>query len=409
MRGGGGKALAVASLAFLLACATVDAAQQRAAPASPAQADCDTRSAAADWRAEVCGLVRAGRGAAAVLLLQRRLAVYPADAAARTLLEALLAELGAGPAAREVPGNAGLIGRPWWQRSLAMAQSAAWLAAEAGHDSNINSATGLSIIDLPLLNYRSLVLSPLLVRQGSAFLGLAGGVAAARPLAPALSVHAAVQASARYNAEEAAYLPQSYQARLGARGGFGRLTLEAAAGFEQRRVGKYRLVDRSEAGLTLRLDVSPEVRLGLAATGASQAYPLFNGLRTRSQITAVTARHLPSGLGLAAMALRERSLDGPRDLDRDASGVTLEWNRTVRGAGNLQVQWTATRSVYLEPSVLFATQRLDKSTLLSIAYAHRLAGAWTLTPRLVLEENASTIPLLAFRRRQVMVELRRDW
>ena len=399
-------------LAGLAAAADGTTPAVRAAAATSAvvvAGDCPAAAAPADEVLQARRLLADGRRAAALLPLQRRLAEEPQDCAARSAMLALLKELGGDAAAHELPAGATLGGRPWLSRTLAPMRTAAWLTFEAGQDSNINSATRLDGIELPVLNYRSLALNPVLVQRSSGFAGIDAGLVATRPLAPTASMSAIIQAAARYNTDEPSFLPHGYFAALTAERWWARTRLAGEVIYLQRRLGRFRVIDRWQQGASLGLEPVAGWRLMLHLSLAGSRYPLFNAVDTEEQASGVQLAHARSGMRLAVQSGRERSRGPQKDLDRDFDRFTLDWSRKLGNGDVAAIYLASGRSRYLEPSPLFLAQRLDKTRELVLWYRHRLDADWSLTPKLQLEENASTIPVVAFRRHQVLLELRREW
>ena len=393
-----------------LAAAADGTTPEASAPAAVIAAGECVGAAAPDVEVEQARRLAAdGRRAAALLVLQRRLAEAPQDCAARGAILALLKELGGDAAAHELPAGATLGGRPWLSRSLAPLRPGAWVALEVGHDSNINSATRLDGIELPVLNYRSLALNPVLVQRGSGFAGIDAGLVATRPLSATASASAIVQAAARYNADEPTFLPHGYFAALSAEQWWARTRLAGEVIYLQRRLGRFRVIDRWQQGASLGLEPVPGWRLTLQLSLAGNRYPLFNAVDTDERAGGMQLAHARSGLTLAAQSGRERSRGPQKDLDRDFDRFALDWSKKLANGDLVAAHLATGRSRYLEPSPLFLAQRLDRTRELAVWYRHRLDADWSLTPKLLLEENASTIPVLAFRRHQVLLELRREW
>lgn len=380
------------------------------AAAAAGNGDCLVTGAEPDGEVEQARhLAAGGRRASALLLLQRRLAVAPQDCAARAAILALLKDLGGDAAAHELPATANLGGRPWLSRTLAPLRTSAWLALEAGSDSNVNSATRLDGIELPLLNYRSLALNPVLVQRGSGFAGVDAGLVASTSLSPSASASAIVQAAARYNADVPTYLPHGYFAALAAEKWWSRTRLAGELIYLQRRLARFRVIDRWQQTISLGVEPVAGWRWSAQLSLADSRYPLFNAVHTDEQAGGVQLAHGPSGLTLAAQSGRERSRGPLKDLDRDFDRFTLDFSRKLANGDVLGAHMASARSRYLEPSPLFLAQRLDRTHELAVWYRHRLNADWRLTPRLTFEENASNIPVVAFRRHQVVLELRREW
>jgi hypothetical protein len=354
-------------------------------------------------------LLAARRPAQAFLLAQRLFAARPDDAEARALVAAALAALNARPAAAEPYVAQGSGVAALW-RSLANAvQGVAWIAVEIGRDSNINSATSLETIPIPLLNYRSLQLDPLLVRRPSGFLGLNAGGVLRKPLSAETAVGAQGIASARVNASETAYLPHNYLGQVSLLRRVGPVELVADLGVSQDWLGRHRVAERTQATGRVKLAPSPGWETDIAVAYAENVYPQFNAVRTTQTKTSAGFAHAPSGLSATLHSGVEMAKGSIRDLDRRFTGFALGWHLPVSANGSLMARVGEVRSRYLVPSALFAGERRDTAREIEIAYSWRLGDNWTLTPRLLAEENQSSIPLVAFKRVQGLVELRRTF
>ena len=399
-----GAMLAAASLAAAAAAQTGGAAGTASARVCAAAS-----AAVAESLDSARCLMAAGRPAEALLQLQRLVAADPGDAQARDLLQAALAGLRAEPGAYAVPSVAGLDPRPWWRKSLLAVQAGAWLAFEAGHDSNINSATDLDVVTVPLLNYRSLALDPLLFRHASPFVGVNGGLVFRKPLSSTLSLAARGLASMRYNSAQYSYLPHSYDLAVAFEQRLGAMLLEASAGKLQKRVAGHRIVDRET--LALRLASPAGTRLQAAATAilAGNTYPLFDAVRTRDDSVGVELADHGLGLVLTLRAGREAATGPIKDLDRRYTGYSLGWRQRFTWGGWSTLHFGETRSNYATFSPLFLAQRSDTAREVVVVYAHPLGQGWTLSPKAASERNASTLPLTTFRRNQWLLELKKEY
>ena len=354
-------------------------------------------------------LIAAGRGVEAILLLQRILARRPDDGDARALVLAVLAEVNAGSLAHEMSLAEGGAWGTWWRRALESTRHATRIGFAIGHDSNINSATAIDVVTIPALNYRSVALNPLLVRRASTFAGINAALALKIPLSDSVNVVARGAVTARYNAAQYEYFPHNYALASAIEKRFGGLSLELAADYVQRRVAGFRVVDRMNYEATLGLTPAPTLRLSATLASARNTYPLFAGIRTDEHSAGLRVAHTASGLALSLHVGRERSIGAIKDLDRDYTALSLDWNRAIGSAGRVYLHLGESRSDYLAFSPLFLAQRVDKVRQFVLAYEHRIGANWALTPRLAMEHNASTIPIIAFRRTQWMLELSKDF
>ena len=372
--------------------------------------DCvgDGESADGDIEVARC-LVASGRSAEAILHLQRLVVNRPDDCAALELLRLALARANAGPMAH----TASFPGNDSWpsslERILEATRHATRIGIAAGHDSNINSATAIDVVGIPVLNHRSLVLNPLLVRRASSFTEFNGEADLKVPLSDSVEIGARAAAMARYNNSLYVYFPHSYFAALAVEKRFGSFSLDLAANYMQRRLAGYRIVERVSQEVTASGTPAPGLRLFVSLASARIKYPYFADLVTGDQSTSLRLTHTASGLEVAYRTARERSNSTIKDLDRDYSILALHWNKTLGSAGRIYLHVAETRSDYREFSALFLAQRFDRTRVLALAYEYRVGAGWALTPKLAVEHNASSIPIIAFRRNQWLLELSKEF
>lgn len=344
----------------------------------------------------------------ALLLAQRLVAAQPEDTTARGLLASALATLNADPAAYAY-GWPGSPRRSVWRGLLDSVQHTAWIGLELGQDSNINSATSLEVVPIPLLNYRSLRLDPLLVQRASPFIGLNAGAALRKPLSASVTAGARASAVARINSSKYEYLPHNYQGEVSLAKRFGDTQLELEFDFAQEWVARYRFVDRLGAGLRLSMPVFRQLNVELSAGTTKNSYPQFNNVKTTLIKGSVAATHKASGLAGSIHGGDEKAQGSIKDLDRRFAGFSLGWHWPLFEKGTLLARIGMVRSEYLLSSPLFATQRRDTASDIELALGYRWNEHWSVTPRVILEQNSSSIPLVTFKRSQTLVEIRRSF
>lgn len=341
-------------------------------------------------------LLDKGHTALAIVLLQQLVANDPSNHEASSLLEEHLNKVASGPTvpvAKPATG-VGING---------------WLAVELGHDSNINRATSAKVIDIPLLNYRSLSLPDLLVEKRSSFAGLQGGAAVRLPLTPGLRAIIHGQASVRGNFAELSYLPHNYFFGAQLEHDIGSTTVGISASASQQWLAKYPLLERSAVRIQLATKPTDAYEVGIAVESARNIYPQFDKLSTSENSIELRAAYRPFGLQIGAYWGEEASRGTIKDLDRTFDGLAFGWRHPLTETWRLAVDASYGRSRYQQFSRLFANHRSDRHSELSLAMQIRLADSWSLTPRLTLERNDSSMALNGYRRTQYLVELRRDF
>lgn len=341
-------------------------------------------------------LMGRGQTALAILLLQQLLAADESNKDAALLLEEQL-----GKATKPSPAGS----RPWIQP----VRATGWLAAELGHDSNINRATSATAIDIPLLNYRSLSLPELMVQRPSSFAGLAGGATVRMPITQTLRATVHGQAGLRGNFSELAYLPHNYLAVAQLDQDVGYATFGIGGSVAQQWVAKFRLLERSATRIQLAAKPTADVGVALSAEWARNTYPLFENLGTRENMIELRGTYQPLNLQFGAYRGEEASRNEIKDLDRTFDGITIGWRYPISESARLAIDASSGRSRYGQFSRLFATQRSDRQTALSLALQIRLADGWSVIPKLMVERNDSSMALNQYRRTQYLVELRKDF
>ena len=345
--------------------------------------------------------MKARKNGLASLLLQRVVAKRPANPKAVEMLRRAELSLGL---AQDTLGPA--TSPPRWSDKLRLA---GWVAVEAGRDSNINSATDRQSIDVPLLNYRSLVLAPILIRKPSSFAGAHVGLVASYSLAPTWELALRGAASARYNSAEAAYFPHNYLASGVLTKYLGAVSVNAEFSSTQHWIAKYSLLEKQSAAIGAEFQVTPSVALSAAADTSRNRYEMFGDIHTGGDGWFVGVRDGASGLSLQLGAGSERSSGAIRDLDRNFGGATLAWTHRFERAGRLTIGVSQARSDYTEFSRLFNAHRRDRARGLYASLDYPLSKDWHLTPRWARDRNDSNLPLVAFARNQWLLELRRDY
>ena len=343
-------------------------------------------------------LMERGHTALAILLLQQLLAADASNQDVALLLDEQLRK-----AANPQAANS----RPTSQNESTTISG--WLAAEVGRDSNINRATSATVIDIPLLNYRSLSLPDLLVERPSSFAGLNGGVTVRMPITSTLRASLHGQASLRTNFSELAYLPHNYLVAAQLDQDVGNTTVGLGGSLAQQWVAKFRLLERSAAKVQVATQPIADFGLALSAEWASNTYPLFDNLGTRESIIELRGTYRPLNLQFGAYRGEEASRSEIKDLDRSFDGLSIGWRYPITDAWRLAIDASSGQSRYRQFSRLFATQRSDRQTDLSVALQIRLTGGWAVTPKLMMERNDSSMALNQYRRTQYLAELRKDF
>ena len=347
--------------------------------------------------------MKTGRNGLAALLLQRVLSEQPVNARAADMLRRAEHSMGlVRPEKGEEVASPGVFAEDKLRLS-------GWVAIEAGHDSNLNSATARTSIEVPLLNYRSLALAPVLVQKQSSFAGVHGGLMANYSLTPGweLGLHGAV--SARYNDAEVSYFPYNHLISGHLARHLGPVTVSVKMSNAQYNIARYSILEKQSASLGAEIQLTGSLSFNAAADSSKIQYPLYGKLRTDSDGWSVGVRDSRIGISLQASGGAEKSGAAIRDLDRSFSSINLAWSHRYEHFGRVTIGANNARSDYTEFSQLFNTYRRDRVRGLHASLEYPLAKDWHLTPRWLRDRNDSNLQLAAFKRNQWMVELRRDF
>ena len=344
-----------------------------------------------------------------MLELQRELANDPANALARGQLRALLDELGVNKAAYDIPTGARLADRGWWHTAWPGFGRKAWISVYAGRDSNINSGTELSEIQVPLINSRKLTVNELLQERPSNFVLLQGGGWAELLLTPPWSVAVDGRAAWRYNTSVYEYFPHGYDGNLTAtyQGDWARFRL--GAGGEQRWLINRQLVSASTLKAEAGMPIQGDYALSIDARRSSLRYPQFQGIKTLDRALGAEIADQSSGSRVYVDVGDESSPSGPSDMDRRYASASLRLNVSVSEKGLAMAECRVTESRYKKPSPLFLTRREDRTTACLVGYEHSIGQNWFWGPSLVLERNVSSLALTDYFRRQVMLGARKEF
>lgn len=287
-----------------------------------------------------------------------------------------------------------------------------WLAVTAGSDSNINSASNLTSVPIPLLNNQSYpVPSPLLIEKSSTFAGFSGGLDLRRALSPQTRALFYGELQTRYNHAEAVYLPHNYYGAGAIQHSHGAAEFTASVSHMEQWVVRFRLLESDSIVTRASYNALPGLELSMAAEFRTVKYPYFSPVAARGKLLHLSARDSGKGLAVSLMAGRDSTGEHAPELDRNIGSWAIDWSKDW-GVHRVGLHASIGHADYDATSQFFLTQRQDRNRVLAAEYSYGLDEAWKhwrLTPCLVDEQNLSNIPLSAYSRRQIMLELRREY
>lgn len=284
-----------------------------------------------------------------------------------------------------------------------------WIALEAGQDSNINSGTSSAEIQTPYLNTRKLSLNNLLVAQPSGFVGVSADTTLYYPWTNASYLYAGLQASARYNTSRYVHLPHNYGMSAGITNQSGRFRFSAELSASQNWLAGYKLLNAQTLKVQTRIAASEMFHLSLFATTGNNHYPQYGNTTTTEKSYGMTASHLTTQVELTVFGGNESTTGTIRDLARRYDGFLIDYRLPLGRADNIDFRYSQSSHRHPEYSLLFLAYRQDLLKEFVMQYRHNLDKNWTISPRITLQDNASTIPLTRYRRNEYLLELRRNF
>lgn len=365
---------------------------------------------AGPWLQEAESALAAVRPAQALLLLQRALAADPALADAQPLIGRLAETLGQEAAdLLRAPAPGITSPQPFLQ------DLQAWLAADAGRDSNINSGTDATAIAIPALDNRVLPLtSELLTAMPSGFAGLRAGAALPYALSPRTRFWLRGEGAWRVNSAQTAYLPHRYAFSASLRHGGDAIEGGIDVYRKDQWVSRFEVLHEQGIGANASLPLTATIRIMGLADWHESGYPQFLDVTTRGHRLGLGVEGQLAGSGtprflLVAQGGPDRASGAIHDLDRRSTELALAASWSPQDGQELRVRVWHGRMRYDAESLLFLRRRLDRVDGMAAEWAFAIAKGWTLTPKLAVERGASNISLYAFSRKQWSLELRRDW
>lgn len=364
-----------------------------------------------------------------VFALERVLAVQPDNANARAQIARAYFLLGEQEAARAEFRNVlnqqppedmtRVINR--YMSAIDKAQGlttifSAYLEGTLGHDSNVNSATGVSSVAIPLFGGQIILDLDRASREtGDNYMNLAGGVSFRTPLAERLTLFAGVNASQRLNNHENEFAIGMLDANVGLSYRKYRDTYTLAAQATHLSLDKQ--IYRRTHGINAQWqrDINNKNQVNLFAQLSRLEYP-DNDIRDADRYVAgggwahVFDGDLTPLLFISGYAGREETRDRRWDfLSNRLYGI--------RGGGQLTlkpklVAFTTLGYEYRthdEQEPLFLKDRVDRQWDLSLGFRYLPGYNWVIKPQLTYIRNESNIDLNDFDRYMVSVSVRREF
>ena len=293
----------------------------------------------------------------------------------------------------------------------------AYVEAEAGYDSNVNTGADTRSFSIPLFGGATATLDPVFEKHGSSFGGLGGGFVAFNEIRPGLRVFGGIDAKGRYAFEKLSndnYSTLVLSGNAGARWQRGANTATFALTALENRVGSAKFDQQFGVYGQWQTQIDPNNEIGVFAQWLDQKHPIQRTLDTELTLVGLGWRHALAGAGSPMVTLsgyygddEERGNDPA--VGRRIIGGRVGFERQLEFGARLVAGLAHQQSEYGGQNVFFFTKREDKRTDLSLGLVFSPAKDITVTPQYVFTQNKSNIPVVDFSRHQLYVAVRRDF
>ncbi len=372
--------------------------------------------------------IDAGDPQRAVFALERVLAVQPDFHVARAEIARAYFALGErGNAQREfrtvreqtsVPAEARTtIDKYLSALEPARTRLAGYLEASIGYDTNVNSATSLTQVAIPLASGAVLdvTLNSSSVRRKDKYFAVGGGVTLSHELTQAWSVIGAASGSQRTNRRADQFDTSTIDASLGTRYVLGQHAFSLAGQSQTFRLDDDRFRDSVGALAQWQINLSEINQVTAFAQQARLSYP--------GQPVRDADRHIfGAAYAHAFPALRNMvlfgSVYGGNEIAREGRfphlghkplGLRLGGQFALLPSTTLFFGGSHEQRRYNGADPLFGTERRDNQTDWRLGVTYTIAPGWSVTPQLTHTENRSNIGLNAYKRTVGSVAVRRDF
>ncbi|MGH8704634.1 MAG: surface lipoprotein assembly modifier [Burkholderiales bacterium] len=357
----------------------------------------------------------AGEPERAVFALERVLALQPDNALARAEIARAYLVLGERETARRefetvrrqpIPAEAKATIEQFLAAIAArdVTRFEGFLEAGVGVDSNVNSATGVSQIAIPVLGGIVATLNPGATRRGDTFTNLSGGFSVAHKIAQDWSVLGSAFAAWKLNSSEDQFDTRTLDANFGARWARGAEAVTVGAQLQSFELDNARF--RDTRGLIAQWQHSFDERRQATVFGqyAELRYPTQSIRNADRSILGAAYAQAFSGtytpvLYASAYVGREDELSpGVPHLGHEPFGARIGGRMTLGDGWSLFGTVSYEERRYGGPDPIFLLTRKDRQTDLAAGVSYLFRPGTTLLLQVAHTDNRSNIELNQFRR-----------
>ena len=373
----------------------------------------------------------AGKPGNAVFAFERVLAINPDHLWARAeLARALIALTEYEAARRELtqvkmsplpPDVAARVDEILAQLERALAQPkggkgattiAAYIEGEYGYDTNINTAPDSATFIIPGLNLIFTNNSQLATAQKSSLLGINGGVSVQKRINETIDVYGNVDGRFRYHPNQKDFAVGALAGGVGVR--FTKGIDQYSFGLTQYTyyIDKYRIDDDGGVYGQWLHELSRQNMVGVFGQYIHLNHPIDTLLNTDLSMVGGIWSHafLSSGdpvIKLTAYMGDDKERNNIPTIGRTLYGIKGDGEYKLREGLKLFGSVAVLHSRF--GGQLFGTKQEDWRYDLNAGIAYKPSREWTVTPQLNYTRNASNISIKDFDRKQIIVNVRRDF
>lgn len=292
-----------------------------------------------------------------------------------------------------------------------------YLEGSFGFDTNVNSATSLTQVAIPLAGGAVLdvTLSPSSVRRKDKFFGVGGGVTLSHELTQAWSVIGSASGSLKSNRRADQFDTSTIDASLGTRYTRGQHAFTLAGQSQTFRLDDDRFRDSLGGLLQWQFNLSEINQFTTFYQQARLSYPAQRVRNADRRIGGIAYAHAFPALSSTVLF---GSLYGGDERARESAfphlghkplGVRLGGQIALLPSTTLFFGMSHELRRYNGSDPIFGTERRDRQTDWRLGMTYVFAQSWSLTPQLTHAENRSNIGLNAYKRTVSAIAVRRDF
>lgn len=292
-----------------------------------------------------------------------------------------------------------------------------YLEGSFGYDNNVNSATTLTQIAIPLASGAVLdvTLNPSSVRRKDKYVGVGGGVTLSHELTDAWSMIGAVSGSLKSNRRADQFDTSTIDASLGTRYALGRHAFTLAGQSQTFRLDDDRFRDSVGGLLQWQINLSEINQFTTFYQQARLAYPAQRARDADRHILGVAYAHaFPAARNMVLFG----SLYGGNEIAREGAfphlghkplGVRLGGQLTPLSSTTLFFGASHEQRRYNGSDPIFRAERRDGQTDWRLGITYAIAPGWSVTPQVTHTDNRSNIGLNAYKRTVGSVAVKREF